>query len=760
MGSSGPLGHWRNKSQADSLDSKSSSHWRNKSQADTLGTKDLLMLDSINEGTDKTEYTSTRRSPPSRGTSKWPFHHRNTSAVPSTPRSSFLMFRQNVFQPGSFFRPHDAHTDDTATIDTSLVPDYVVNYIRGETPETLARKKEQRGWGKQDVNITSRRDTLTSHLVEFGAYFSSSTTDLTRGLNSNSSSRRGLRSYLTGWRGGVFVNTVLALLILVVSIICLIIVATKTESLSGDLAVYTGACAGAESLNIGLHVVVNVLAVVLLAGANYVFQVYSSPTRRELTAAHGKHRWLDLGIPSLRNLAHISVFRRTVCALILLTAITTQIIYNAIIFTTRNVSTSPDGAFSASSGTSCSVNISGTLLGVAALLNLVTVATMAVVVARASSFTPLATLGDAVRSFLQDPDPSTTNACLLDQRDVQRGRWGLGEAKRFAPVSHRWYQAPSVTRRVLTTASWLAVLAPAAAALGLMVSRISSTPGDDHHDPLTRFGSVSPHTSFRFPTSTPTPDPNNQALDTARLSLIAALPQLLLSILYLSINALLTTFHLSHEFSLFAAALGPRLLRVSARPEGYQTTSLFLTLPRPVSWFLLAVFAALGFVLSQAVSPLVLVSSNTSFSASASASASSAAMITFNTTALVILLALLVFPLLLPVLLLGARRTPLPGTPLALRGGSCSAVVSARSHPPHPSLSPGNHDLWLRPVCWGVVFEGGEGEGGAVAAAGEREEGEENREQQQQQQQQQLVGKCGFTANPEVGGLQVGRSYA
>lgn len=35
-------------------------------------------------------------------------------------------------------------------------------------------------------------------------------------------------------------------------------------------------------------------------------QVISSPTRREVNVAHAKSRWLDIGIPSTRNLRAIS----------------------------------------------------------------------------------------------------------------------------------------------------------------------------------------------------------------------------------------------------------------------------------------------------------------------------------------------------------------------------------------------------------------------------------------------------------------------
>jgi hypothetical protein len=199
-----------------------------------------------------------------------------------------------------------------------------------------------------------------------------------------------------------------------------------------------------------------------------------------------------------------------------------------------------------------------------------------------------------------------------------------------------------------------------------------------------------------------------------QLALITALPQLLLGILYLSSNALLTTYFLSQELSLFA--LGPRSLRVSSHPAGTQTASLYLSLPRPVSWLLLAMFTALGFVLSQAVFPIV---SSSATLQEEQQQSTAAPRIAFNAQALLILFALLVL-LLVSVLALGFRRTPAvalgigaKGNPLALSGGTCSALISARCHPMHSE-----GDFWLGPITWGVVEESSETQPGRCAFTG------------------------------------------
>ncbi|KAI0471350.1 hypothetical protein F4859DRAFT_515565 [Xylaria cf. heliscus] len=642
-----------------------------------------LTLDSIQEAT---EYTNSRSGLASRSTRStlWPFHHRNASEAPSSARSSRLgRFRSGTWNSRSIL----PSIDDTASIDQSLVPDYVINFMRGETPESLARKKEARQWGERNVIITPHRNTISSHLVELGNHLSSVT-----GPSGNSSQQSDLRRHFTGWRGGIVYDTLLTFLILVVGIISLILVVTKTKVFSGQLAIFTGDCGTANRIDIGVHVVINVFTVVLLAGANYVFQILTSPTRREITVAHDQKQWLDIGVSSLRNFLHVSGFRAIMAAATLLIAIAIQVIYNAVIFFTQGAQNQ------------CAVSVNGSMLAIVSLLNIVLVITMAVILTR-SSFNPIATLGDAIRSFLRIPDHTTTNSSLMTMADLQQGRWGDEVTKQCVPRSHYWLEAPSLTRWVLTILSWLLVSGPTAAAIALM-GRASpegiSTP----------FGTATPDTTYNFPIP----------VDTSQLALIAALPQLLLAVLYLSTNALLTAYFQSHELSLFA--LGPRPLRVSSNPAGTQMASLYLSLPRPVSWFLLATFAALGFVLSQAVFPLVLASSSTA--------TATTLHVAFNTQALLVLIVLLAV-VLFAVLALGLRRTPAAalagdarGNPLAISGGSCSALISARCH-----AARNEGEFWLGPVAWGVVEE----------ATDER------------------PGRCAFTGNA-VGVLDTEREYA
>lgn len=338
----------------------------------------------------------------------------------------------------------------------------------------------------------------------------------------------------------------------------------------------------------------------------------------------------------------------------------------------------------AASPPTCTVNLHTSLLGVATLLNLLTVIVLAIILFK-PNFKPLVSLGDALSSFLQRPDSTTTRSCLLTKSDISKKTWGVGQAKYWIPSNHFWFKTPSLAGWVVFLWSWTIVTAPAAAVL-VIISKHSS-------GLLSTFGKTSPQTLL-----------GNVDASPLQVAVEACLPQILLVFLYLATNSLMTTYYLSHEASQFA--LGhPRPLRVTSLPEGSQTTSLYLTLPRPWSWFLVLLFIAMSFVLSQSVFPVSI------HLAPSTAPEYRLKVIGFSGTGLVILISLLTFFLLI-ILGLGFRRAEpavlangqAVGNPLALRGGSCSAVFSAWCHP-----NPDNRekDVWLREVTWGVVSERG-----------------------------------------------------
>ncbi len=81
------------------------------------------------------------------------------------------------------------------------------------------------------------------------------------------------------------------------------------ESNEGKRVLYDGNCDTTKKVNIGIHVLINILSTILLGASNYCMQCMSAPTRAEVDRAHAKFRWVDIGIPSIRNLIRVRGLR-------------------------------------------------------------------------------------------------------------------------------------------------------------------------------------------------------------------------------------------------------------------------------------------------------------------------------------------------------------------------------------------------------------------------------------------------------------------
>lgn len=110
--------------------------------------------------------------------------------------------------------------------------------------------------------------------------------------------------------------SVVAFLVLLTNVAAIVYFKLRWKSM-GDLGtIFRGDCSQSHRLNSGLHIIINVLSTTLLAVSNLCMQLLAAPTRQEIDEAHKHHVWLDIGVPSFRNLKHISK-RRSIAIFLL-----------------------------------------------------------------------------------------------------------------------------------------------------------------------------------------------------------------------------------------------------------------------------------------------------------------------------------------------------------------------------------------------------------------------------------------------------------
>ncbi|KAI0099946.1 hypothetical protein GGR51DRAFT_534244 [Nemania sp. FL0031] len=197
----------------------------------------------------------------------------------------------------------------------------------------------------------------------------------------------------------------------------------------------------------------------------------------------------------------------------------------------------------------------------------------------------LSTLGDAIQSFMQEPDETTKNMCLATKYDfLQKStlfkRWRKKESeppvhpRKWKMSQRRWMSAATWPQWVCLVFLYIAFLVGIFTAMGLLVTSLKN-----RHFVLTfsffqslGFGSVSELTYLNI--QLPRADPVGLISNV----LIINSPQLLFSIMYTVCGAIITTCLVQREFSLMYTRAHRKPLRVS-EPVGIQRSSYFISLP-------------------------------------------------------------------------------------------------------------------------------------------------------------------------------------
>lgn len=108
-----------------------------------------------------------------------------------------------------------------------------------------------------------------------------------------------------GWKTGLVTSLIFITLVLIINFIFAILL-SRSGPQDYSTTIYKGKCSTTQRLNTLAHVVINTLGVALLSSSNYIMQVLNAPTREEVDQAHARWIWLDIGVPSIRNLKYIS----------------------------------------------------------------------------------------------------------------------------------------------------------------------------------------------------------------------------------------------------------------------------------------------------------------------------------------------------------------------------------------------------------------------------------------------------------------------
>ncbi|KAG0128318.1 hypothetical protein HOY82DRAFT_31421 [Tuber indicum] len=323
----------------------------------------------------------------------------------------------------------------------------------------------------------------------------------------------------------------------------------------------------------------------------------------------------------------------------------------------------------------CKLQFSVGILTVVIIANLLKAIGMAMAAFRMKTV-PLVFMGDAIESFLNEPDITTLRRCLAD-KTMAESSWELQPApKPYAPEQWRWWHAPSKRRRSITVGTWVGIISLSAIFIGAGYAKDARNGKETDIKSLVKHG-------FGAQTTSSVLSSRDGGLIIPIF--LANSPQVLLSFLYLTYNGIFTSMFMAKEWMDFAIKRKP--LRVS-QPIGKQRSTYWLQLPYRYSLPLMALKSITHLCASQGIflakfevfSPL-----GETFKVVSTVGYSVVGIALLMVSGFIHLIVLFV---------VGSKKYPL-GMPLA---GSCSAAIAAACHPPE-----GDMDASYEPLMWGTV---------------------------------------------------------
>ncbi|KAL9594967.1 MAG: hypothetical protein Q9219_006723 [cf. Caloplaca sp. 3 TL-2023] len=547
-------------------------------------------------------------------------------------------------------------------------------------------------------------------------------------------------TWLQGQRFRLSCCALAVALVLLFNVITTVVVTSKHQTAGGVNVLQQGDCTTAQHLGTGLHLLINALGTILLGTSNYCMQCVSAPTRKDINHAHGRSKWLDIGITSVRNLRWISWPRKVIWLFLLVSSAPLHLTYNSVVFPSTSVelyntyvvtqnflgSTLAAGSQTATKG---SLTETATVDRLArlrdsgnslqemdiktcrAVLHQVIVSewrNVVIISSEDDDSTPVLdalsvdradaatrrSVPNRIRCGSEDPelcgavnktagdgclwaDETTVDNCLVAKSAFSKRTTWASLPLPYKPKRHLWFTSASISRWLLTTA---AVIATLAVAVYFYVSAYNS-----------HYGAAA-QLSIGFGIL--------DALNTVQLNrgilsvvLLANSPQLLLSILYFAYNNLFTCMLLAEEWSTFATERKP--LRVSD-PVGKQTSTYRLNLPYRYGIPLIVMSTLLHWLVSQSFFVVLL----EGFDGDDAAPDGDVILKGVGWSSKALLVTIVVGSVVLGFGIANGFRVYPRGMPFA---GSCSAAVSAACHPPVGDDRPSRKLL-----RWGACGQDGE----------------------------------------------------
>ncbi|KAI5806279.1 hypothetical protein EDC01DRAFT_142624 [Geopyxis carbonaria] len=139
---------------------------------------------------------------------------------------------------------------------------------------------------------------------------------------------------LLGWRMGVFWGTCSVTFVFLLNLVITIWATATYDVVNGLGTIFEGSCNKTKSMSLWMHLAINIFSSIVLSASNYTQQCLMAPTRAEVNRSHARGEWMDIGVPSVRNIGSIARKRAVLWWAIALMSVPLHLLYNSAVYST------------------------------------------------------------------------------------------------------------------------------------------------------------------------------------------------------------------------------------------------------------------------------------------------------------------------------------------------------------------------------------------------------------------------------------------
>ena len=144
------------------------------------------------------------------------------------------------------------------------------------------------------------------------------------------------KSFRIGWRFTMACALIGTVLILICNIIFMIWSSQQPMSTNNNFLLFSGDCTAMKTVDTWVHLTINILSTLLLGASNYTLQILVAPAREDIDAIHALHKSVDIAVPSIGNWTFMTLRKRILFSILVVTSLPLHLVYNSVIFSTNS----------------------------------------------------------------------------------------------------------------------------------------------------------------------------------------------------------------------------------------------------------------------------------------------------------------------------------------------------------------------------------------------------------------------------------------